>query len=96
VSCLEAADPRHRPSLLKYHNRHLRLGDAAPVPAETIPRVQSRLALQGWQLTTLASTTHEEQLETDMEIERLEQVLGSDVGEWEARLGAINRELSGK
>jgi len=31
-----------------------------------------------------------------MEIERLEQVLGSDVGEWEARLGAINRELSGR
>jgi len=82
--------------LLKYHNRHLRLGDAAATPVETLPRVQSRLALQGWQLTTLASTTHEEQLETDMEIQRLEHIIGSDVGEWESRLSEINRELSGK
>jgi ATP-binding cassette subfamily D (ALD) long-chain fatty acid import protein len=51
---------------------------------------------QGWQLTTLASTTAEEKLEVDMEIERLEGVLGKEVGEWEARLGEINRELAGK
>jgi ATP-binding cassette subfamily D (ALD) long-chain fatty acid import protein len=91
-------NPSHRPSLLKYHNRHLRLGDAAPVatPVETLPRVQSRLALHGWQLTTLASTSHEEQLETDMEIQRLERIIGTNVGEWESRLREVNRELSGK
>jgi len=96
VSYISTAHPSHRPSLLKYHNRYLRLGDAAPRQDGTLPRVQSRLALHGWQLTTLSATTHEEQLETDMEIERLERVIGNDVGEWETRLGEINRELSGK
>lgn len=62
----------------------------------SIPRVPSRLALQGWQLTTLAKTTHEEQLEIDLEIEQLEQILDKDVGEWEQRLSEINHELSGK
>lgn len=56
----------------------------------------SRLAMHGWQLTTLASATHEEQLEIDMEIQQLEGILGKDVGEWEQRLGKVNRELSGK
>ncbi|KAK4685379.1 hypothetical protein P7C73_g4775, partial [Tremellales sp. Uapishka_1] len=97
----------HRPSLLKYHNRHLRLGDALVVaPTSTLvptsPLVPTTatpstpLAAQGWQLTTLASTTAEENLELDMEIQTLEAVLKTDVGAWEERLGTINRELSGK
>ena len=56
----------------------------------------SVLASQGWQLTTLASTTKEENLEVDMEIEHLEQILDSEVGHWETRLKEINEELSGK
>jgi ATP-binding cassette subfamily D (ALD) long-chain fatty acid import protein len=53
-------------------------------------------ASQGWQLTTLASTSAEEKLEVDFEIERLEQLLGTDVAQWESRLQDINKELSGK
>jgi ATP-binding cassette subfamily D (ALD) long-chain fatty acid import protein len=40
--------------------------------------------------------TKEEVLELDGELERLERVLGSEVGEWERRLGEINEELKGK
>jgi len=56
----------------------------------------ARLAAQGWQLTTLATGTQEEKVELELEIERLEAVLGSEVGEWEERLRVVNRELSGK
>lgn len=52
--------------------------------------------MHGWQLTTLASTSHEESLEMDMEIEQLEQILSHDAGEWEKRLADINHQLSGK
>ena len=113
----------HRPSLLKYHNRHLRLGEASqPAPTVTpavpespaeapedmvasaastesftpLPRNKSQLALQGWQLTTMSSTTDEEQLEIDKEIEQLERVLNHEVEQWDKRLKLINAELSGK
>lgn len=105
----------HRPSLLKYHNRHLRLGESATAPpssplASTGSRIHSAIsftalqqqalaappASQGWQLTTLASTSAEEKLEVDIEIEKLEQLLGTDVAQWESRLHDINKELSGK
>lgn len=52
---------------------------------------------QGWQLTVLDDkATKEEVLELDGELERLERVLGTEVGEWERRLGEINEELKGK
>ncbi|WVQ93592.1 hypothetical protein IAU59_000667 [Kwoniella sp. CBS 9459] len=99
----------HRPSLLKYHNRHLRLGDpTAPVPSRPQSRVQSRLDLNdpsipstplashGWQLTKLTSTSDEEKLELAHEIERIERQLREDVKVWEERLGEINRELKGE
>lgn len=93
----------HRPSLLKYHNRHLRLGEPTLHPSLSTANLQSALgtpstplASQGWQLTTLASGTHEEKLELDKEIERLERMLGNDVGEWEKRLEEVNRELRGE
>jgi ATP-binding cassette subfamily D (ALD) long-chain fatty acid import protein len=44
----------------------------------------------------LASTTAEEKLELEMEITRLEEVLGKEVGEWERRLKEVNHELSAK
>jgi ATP-binding cassette subfamily D (ALD) long-chain fatty acid import protein len=44
----------------------------------------------------LASTSAEEKLEVDIEIEKLEQLLGTDVAQWESRLHDINKELSGK
>jgi len=37
-----------------------------------------------------------EKVELELEIERLEAVLGNDVGEWEKRVGEIKQELSGK
>jgi len=105
----------HRPSLLKYHNRHLRLGDSAGAPPgsplatvtpdsagsksyTSIRRVSSsaHLAVKGWQMTTLASEDEDEKLELDMEIERLESILGTQVDEWENRLKDINAELSGR
>nr|XP_031863517.1 uncharacterized protein CI109_000767 [Kwoniella shandongensis]KAA5530589.1 hypothetical protein CI109_000767 [Kwoniella shandongensis] len=97
----------HRPSLLKYHNRHLRLGDtpsAAPgSPLAThsstvgpIATPSTPLASQGWQLTALTSTTAEEKLELDLEIERIEKSLRDDVESWEKRLGEVNTELSGR
>ncbi|WVO17395.1 hypothetical protein L204_105087 [Cryptococcus depauperatus] len=106
----------HRPNLLKYHVRHLRLGDptapmlpsrqqsmlslnptAAAISRPSTPRLPTTpLAAQGWQLTTLSSGTHEEQLELDKEIERLEQTLEQEVGVWEKRLDDINRELQGE
>lgn len=87
----------HRPSLLKYHNRHLRLGDApsasaAPSTPGTTP--STPLAAHGWQLTTLTSSTAEEQLELSAEIARLEHVLESDVGAWTDRLAIVKRQLS--
>ena len=51
---------------------------------------------QGWQLTTLASTTAEEKMEVDMEIERLEGILGNEVQSWQDRLDEVNAELGGK
>ncbi|WVQ86068.1 hypothetical protein IAT38_008236 [Cryptococcus sp. DSM 104549] len=112
----------HRPSLLKYHNRHLRLGDPSPShtfpsqPASRAPSAPSTpgpntlslsstpatpapttpLAAQGWQLTTLASSSAEENLELDLEIERIEHALREEVGVWEGRLGEIVRELKGE
>lgn len=53
-------------------------------------------AAQGWQLTTLASTTAEEKMEVDLEIERLEGILGNEVGGWQKRLDEVNAELSGQ
>jgi ATP-binding cassette subfamily D (ALD) long-chain fatty acid import protein len=51
---------------------------------------------QGWQLTTLASSTAEEKMEIDLEIERLEGILGRDVHVWQKRLDEVNEELKGK
>lgn len=109
-------DARHRPSLLKYHNRHLRLGD----PSQPVPSAPSRaqstysltafqapsqpdaphqklpttpLASRGWQLTTLSSSSAEEKLELDKEIEALEMTLNEEVDKWEKRLREINKEL---
>ncbi|OXH58798.1 ATP-binding cassette, subfamily D (ALD), peroxisomal long-chain fatty acid import protein [Cryptococcus neoformans] len=106
----------HRPSLLKYHNRHLRLGD----PSQPVPSAPSRaqstysltafqapsqldaphqklpttpLASRGWQLTTLSSSSAEEKLELDKEIEALEMTLNEEVDKWEKRLREINKEL---
>lgn len=56
---------------------------------------QTPTAAQGWQLTTLASTSAEEKLELDMEIQRLEGILGTEVDEWQRRLDDINAELKG-
>jgi ATP-binding cassette subfamily D (ALD) long-chain fatty acid import protein len=50
---------------------------------------------QGWQLTTLASSTDEEKMEIDAEIERLEGILGKDVDDWQKRLDEVNDELKG-
>ncbi|KAK8845533.1 hypothetical protein IAR55_006248 [Kwoniella newhampshirensis] len=92
----------HRPSLLKYHKRHLRLGDTpsaapnSPLTSHLPPNPSTPLASQGWQLTTLTSSTAEEKLELDLEIERIEKALQHDVETWERRLSDINRELSGK
>lgn len=92
----------HRPSLLKYHNRHLRLGEPTLHPSMSMANLHSDasistpLASQGWQLTKLESSTDQEKLEVDKEIERLEGVLGTDVGNWERRLEEVNKELSGK
>lgn len=87
--------------MLKYHNRHLRLGEPTLHPSLSMANLHSDasvstpLASQGWQLTKLESSTAQEQLEVDKEIERLETVLGSDVDEWERRLEEVNRELRG-
>lgn len=51
---------------------------------------------QGWQLTTLATSTAEEKMEIDSEIERLEGILGRDVHLWQKRLDEVNEELKGK
>ncbi|WVQ70701.1 hypothetical protein IAR50_000223 [Cryptococcus sp. DSM 104548] len=118
----------HRPGLLKYHNRHLRLGDPAvsqpsrppsrapsrhqssrhlpiapstlhlpsltsPSPYAELPKTP--LVEKGWQMTVMSSGTEEEKLELDKEIEMLESVLGREVGEWEKRLGEIDKELRG-
>ncbi|WWC66769.1 uncharacterized protein I206_100674 [Kwoniella pini CBS 10737] len=105
----------HRPSLLKYHNRHLRLGDPT---SHTYPATPSRtpvgstinlaglsgltpqtpstpLAAHGWQLTTLHSTSAEEKLELDHEIQEIEKQL-NEVKGWESRLEVIGRELRGE
>lgn len=113
----EMGASRHRPSLLKYHNRHLRLGDPSlsRVPS-SLSRAQSMyslaafqapphfdaphhklpttpLASQGWQLTTLSSSSAEEKLELDKEIEALEMTLNEEVEKWGNRLQEINKEL---
>lgn len=49
---------------------------------------------QGWQLTTIGSASAEERLELDKEIEQLERILGNEVEQWEARLAAVNRDLT--
>lgn len=63
---------------------------------ESAIKASTPTAAQGWQLTTLSSSTDEEKLELDKEIERLESVLSTEVGEWEVRLREVNGELSGK
>lgn len=57
---------------------------------------QTPMFAQGWQLTTMASTTAEEKMEVDLEIERLEGILGKDVEEWQRRLDIVNAELKGQ
>lgn len=47
-------------------------------------------------MTTLASSTAEEKMEIDLEIERLEGILGRDVHVWQKRLDEVNEELKGK
>lgn len=47
------------------------------------------------QLTALTSTSDEEKLEVEKEIERLEGVLGRDVAMWGTRSAEINKELRG-
>ncbi|KAL1407066.1 ATP-binding cassette long-chain fatty acid transporter pxa1 [Vanrija albida] len=93
----------HRPSLLKYHNRHLRLGEPTLAPSLSTANLHANigtpstpLAAQGWQLTQMSSHTNEEKLELDKEIERLEQVLDGEVEQWERRLAEVNKELQGK
>jgi hypothetical protein len=54
------------------------------------------LASQGWQLTQLASSNPEDDLELDKEIERLEQVLGDEVNSWEKRLAEVTQQLKGQ
>lgn len=54
------------------------------------------LAARGWQLTALESTTAEENMELDSEIQQLEEVLNRDVAVWEKRLGEVNDELKGR
>lgn len=51
------------------------------------------LASQGWQLTTLSSSSAEEKLELDKEIEALEMTLNEEVEKWEKRLREITKEL---
>lgn len=98
-----SADCRHRPSLLKYHNRHLRLGDSAAAPPGSplaSTTALSALAIapttrsQGWQLTELALASDAEKLELDKEIEQLERILGNEVAQWGERLTAVNRDLT--
>jgi ATP-binding cassette subfamily D (ALD) long-chain fatty acid import protein len=91
-----------RASLLKYNNRHLRLGEPTLAPSlshinlrDAIGSPSTPLASQGWQLTKLASSTAEEKLEVDKEIERLERVLNVEVDQWEQRLKQVNKELRG-
>ncbi|WVR03538.1 hypothetical protein IAU60_000530 [Kwoniella sp. DSM 27419] len=94
----------HRPSLLRYHNRHLRLGDPSSIsqsaPSTPNPATgmipSTPLAAHGWQLTTLTSSSDEEKLELDSEIERIEKQLSEDVVQWEERLRVVNRELKGE
>jgi ATP-binding cassette subfamily D (ALD) long-chain fatty acid import protein len=99
---------RHRPSLLKYHKRHLRLGESLTAPsgsplastsqlnlkALAMTTVTAPAAQRGWQLTVLDTKSEEGFMELDQEIAALEMVLGSEVGEWEARLHAVKSELS--
>ncbi|ORX34748.1 ABC transporter transmembrane region 2-domain-containing protein [Kockovaella imperatae] len=96
----------HRPSLLKYHTRHLRLGEMTAAKSslvrtsslESIKRTQStlHLASHGWQMTTVASASAQENMELDLEIEVLSKVLDDDVAQWEARLKQVQEQLSGK
>lgn len=93
----------HRPSLLKYHNRHLRLGEPMLAPSLSMANLRSDLgapstplAAQGWQLTQLASSNKEDNLELEKEIERLEHLLGDEVGAWEKRLAEVTQELKGE
>ncbi|BEI87672.1 uncharacterized protein CcaverHIS019_0103900 [Cutaneotrichosporon cavernicola] len=91
-----------RASLLKYHNRHLRLGEPTLAPClssvnlrDAVGSPSNALASQGWQLTKLASSTAEEKLGVDKEIESLERVLNVEVDQWEQRLQQVNKELRG-
>lgn len=89
---------RHRPSLLRYHKRHLRLGESQTAPpgsplASTINLKALNTRAPGWQLTELESTTDQEQLELDTEIDKLEGLLAG-VGAWEDRLRSVNAQLS--
>ena len=88
----------HRPSLLKYHTRHLRLGEMASTTALALPRTASslRLAMHGWQMTKVANPSVEEQLELDMEIEHLDKILNQDVNAWQKRLKEVNSALKGE
>lgn len=99
---------RHRPSLLKYHKRHLRLGESLTAPPGSPLASMSQLNLKalamsapappseqrGWQLTVLDTKSDAGFMELDQEIAALESVLGTEVGEWEARLHEVNAELS--
>lgn len=94
----------HRPSLLKYHNRHLRLGDSATAPpgsplasTTALPALLNKeqpTRAQGWQLTELGKASAAEQMELDKEIEQLERILDNEVVQWESRLAVVNRDLT--
>ena len=96
----------HRPSLLKYHTRHLRLGEMTAPKSPLVRnssltalhRTQStlHLASHGWQMTTLASASAQENMELDLEIEILTRMLKEDVVHWETRLKDVQAQLSGK
>ncbi|EIW67911.1 hypothetical protein TREMEDRAFT_32733 [Tremella mesenterica DSM 1558] len=98
----------HRPSLLKYHTRHLRIGESPSAPPDSplassksqifndLPIPTSPQMAMGWRLTNLASGTEAENLELETELEKIVNVLENDVGRWESRLKEINFELSGK
>lgn len=47
-------------------------------------------------MSQLKSSSAEEQLEVNMEMERLERLLDVDVEQWERRLADINLELAGR
>ena len=95
----------HRPSLLKYHTRHLRLGEVAAAESALIRtpsltalhRTQSTIHLQShkWQMTQVNNASAQEKMELDLEFEVLSKMLKDDVSQWEVRLKEVQAQLTG-